>query len=126
MARLVRAEWVRGVELRVVPMEGWGRGMWHEATGLRWVAPSPNMPSVESAAHYPGTCLFEGTNLSVGRGTERPFQWIGVPWLDGTALAERMNGYGLAGVRFGAVSFRPRSPGDGKWPDTRRCRACAS
>ena len=118
VARLVLAEWVRDAELHVVRMEGWSRGMWHEATGLPWLAPSPNMPSLESAAHYPGTCLLEGTNLSVGRGTERPFQWIGAPWLDGAALARRLNRYGLPGVRFEPVSFTPSSPGDGKWPDT--------
>jgi uncharacterized protein YbbC (DUF1343 family) len=118
VARLVRAQWLPGVELRVVPMAGWRRSMWFEATGLPWVAPSPNMPSVESAAHYPGTCLFEGTNLSVGRGTDRPFQWVGAPWLDGEELAERLNGYGLPGVRFEPTAFFPNRPSDGKFAST--------
>jgi uncharacterized protein YbbC (DUF1343 family) len=74
------------------------------------------MPSVESASHYPGTCLFEGTNLSVGRGTERPFQQIGAPWLDGEALAARLNEYNLPGVRFEPVTFTPSRPSDGKFP----------
>jgi uncharacterized protein YbbC (DUF1343 family) len=84
-------------------------------TGLPWVGPSPNMPSTTSALHYPGTCLFEGTNLSVGRGTERAFEWIGAPWLDGPALAAALNEYGLEGVRFEAVTFTPGAPGDGKF-----------
>lgn len=118
LARLFRAEFGVEAELHVVPASGWQRAMWFGETGLPWVAPSPNMPSVESATHYPGTCLFEGTNLSVGRGTERAFQWIGAPWLDGEALAERLNAHGLPGVRFEAVRFTPRSPGDRKFADT--------
>ncbi len=73
------------------------------------------MPSLESATHYPGTCLFEGTNLSVGRGTPLAFQQIGAPWLDGTVLAERLNAYELAGVRFEAVNFTPEGPHDRKY-----------
>jgi uncharacterized protein YbbC (DUF1343 family) len=117
LARLYRGEFGIDVELHVVPVDGWARTAWYDQTGLEWIPPSPNMPSLESATHYPGTCLFEGTNLSVGRGTERPFQWIGAPWLDGDALAERLNAYALPGVRFEAATFTPRSPGDGKWPD---------
>ena len=115
LARLFRGEFGLEVELRVVPVRGWRRSMAFGETGLPWVAPSPNMPSVESALHYPGTCLFEGTNLSVGRGTDRPFQQIGAPWLDGEALVERLREYDLAGVRFEAVRFSPRAPGDGKF-----------
>jgi uncharacterized protein YbbC (DUF1343 family) len=118
MAQLVRTRWLPAAQLSVVPMSGWRRSMWFEETGLPWVAPSPNMPSVESAAHYPGTCLFEGTNLSVGRGTDRPFQWIGAPWLDGPALAEALNAYGLPGVRFEPATFFPNRPSDGKFPST--------
>ena len=84
-------------------------------TGLPWIQPSPNMPNIESAIHYPGTCLFEGTRLSVARGTDRPFQQVGAPWLDGNALARTMNGYGLPGVRFDPVRFTPVSPGDRKF-----------
>ena len=87
------------------------------ATGLPWIAPSPNMPSIESATHYPGTCLFEGTNLSVGRGTERAFQQIGAPWLDGEVLSQALNAYGIPGVRFEATRFTPSAPGDGKFAD---------
>lgn len=118
LARLFRAEFGVEAELHVVPAAGWRREMWFGETGLPWVPPSPNMPSVESATHYPGTCLFEGTNLSVGRGTDRAFQWIGAPWLDGGLLAERLNARGLPGVRFEAVAFTPRAPGDGKFGDT--------
>jgi len=116
LARLLVGEFGVEVELRVVPARGWRRGVWYDETGLPWVAPSPNMPSLESAAHYPGTCLFEGTNLSVGRGTPRPFQWIGAPWLDGARLAERLNARSLPGVRFEPARFTPVSPGDGKFP----------
>ncbi len=118
VARMVRGEWSVEADLHVVPMDGWRRDMWYDATGLVWTPPSPNMPSVESSTHYPGTCLFEGTNLSVGRGTERPFQWIGAPWLDGAELAERLNAYALPGVRFESATFTPNKPGDVKWPST--------
>lgn len=107
LARLYRGEFGVAVDLHVVPMEGWRREMLYPETGIPWVPLSPNMPSVESALHYPGTCLFEGTNLSLGRGTEIPFQWIGAPWLDGELLAARLNAYGLDGVRFEAVAFTP-------------------
>jgi uncharacterized protein YbbC (DUF1343 family) len=118
LARLYRGAFGVEVDLHVVPVAGWRRALWYDQTGLAWTAPSPNMPSLESATHYPGTCLFEGTNLSVGRGSERPFQWIGAPWLDGPALAERLNAYGLPGVRFDAATFTPQNPGDAKWPGT--------
>jgi len=117
LARLYVGEFGVDVELHVVPAAGWERGMTYGETELPWIAPSPNMPSVESALHYPGTCLFEGTNLSVGRGTDRAFQWVGAPWLDGELLAERLAGYELPGVRFEAASFTPREPGDGKFAD---------
>ncbi len=117
LARLYVAEFGVSVELHVVPMHGWRREMTFEETGLPWVAPSPNMPSVESALAYPGMCLFEGTPLSVGRGTDRAFEWVGAPWLDGEALAERLNGASIPGVRFEPARFTPRAPGDGKFPD---------
>jgi len=103
------------VDLRVVPVEGWARSMRFEDTGLPWVPPSPNMPSVESALAYTGTCLFEGTPLSVGRGTDRAFQWVGAPWLDGVALAAALNLYEIDGVRFEPVTFTPRDAGDRKF-----------
>lgn len=115
LARLYVGEFGIDVELHVVPMDGWRRDMTFSDTGLPWVAPSPNMPTLESALAYPGTCLFEGTPLSVGRGTERAFQWVGAPWLDGPTLAESLNAYGLKGVRFEAVAFTPTDAGDGKF-----------
>ncbi len=104
-----------GVPLHVVPVDGWARSTWYDETGLGWIAPSPNMPSIESATHYPGTCLFEGTGLSVGRGTATAFQQIGAPWIDGEELARRLNAYDLPGVRFEATRFTPTAPTDGKY-----------
>ncbi|MBI4545074.1 MAG: DUF1343 domain-containing protein [Gemmatimonadetes bacterium] len=115
LARLIRGEFGVPVELTVVPAQGWRRGMWFEDTGLPWIPPSPNMPSVESATHYPGTCLFEGTNLSVGRGTPIAFQQIGAPWLDAETVVHGLEAYRLPGVRLEAVSFTPQRPGDGKY-----------
>ncbi|HEX5042225.1 MAG TPA: DUF1343 domain-containing protein [Candidatus Polarisedimenticolaceae bacterium] len=94
-------------DLRVVSMEGWRRAAHFEDTGLPWVAPSPNMPTPETARVYPGGCLVEGTNLSEGRGTTRPFELTGAPWLDGAALARVLTGESLPGVLFRAASFRP-------------------
>ncbi|HXF96467.1 MAG TPA: DUF1343 domain-containing protein [Gemmatimonadales bacterium] len=102
-----------GADLRVVPASGWRRELYFDATGLPWVRPSPNMPDLESALHYPGTCLFEGTNLSVGRGTPFAFQVIGAPWLDPDAVLRRLPDG--AGVEVTAVEFTPRAPTDGKY-----------
>jgi uncharacterized protein YbbC (DUF1343 family) len=115
LARLLHGDHGIGGELSVVPVQGWRRSTWFDETGLPWVAPSPNMPDLESATHYPGIVLFEGTNLSVGRGTPRAFQQIGAPWLDGEALARALAAYDLPGVRFEAVVFTPRDPGDDKF-----------
>lgn len=93
--------------LTVVPMEGWKREMWFDRTGLPWVMPSPNMPTLETATVYPGQVLLEGTNLSEGRGTTRPFELFGAPWIDGHALAERLNALGLPGVVFREAWFTP-------------------
>ncbi len=95
------------VELQVISMKGWNRGMWFDDTGLEWVLPSPNMPTLETAIVYPGSCLIEATNLSEGRGTTRPFEFVGAPWIDSSALASNMNSAGLTGVRFRPTSFRP-------------------
>lgn len=81
--------------------------MWADETGLPWVMPSPNLPSLETATVYPGTCLVEGTNVSEGRGTTRPFELVGAPWVDGQALARRLNALGLSGCRFRPVFFVP-------------------
>ena len=115
LARLYVGAFGVDVDLHVVPLDGWARNMTFDQTQLPWVPPSPNMPTVESALAYPGTCLFEGTPISVGRGTDRAFQWIGAPWLDGVQLAKSLNGYGIDGVRFEAVTFTPRNAGDGKF-----------
>ena len=96
-----------GCDLTVVPMLGWRRGMAWEDTGLPWVAPSPNMPTPDTARVYPGGCLVEGTNLSEGRGTTRPFEWIGAPYLDGPRLARALERRGLPGARFRPVGFEP-------------------
>jgi beta-N-acetylhexosaminidase len=96
-----------GCDLRVVPMTGWRRPVRFEKTGLPWVAPSPNMPTPDTARVYPGGCLVEGTNLSEGRGTTRPFELIGAPWLNGTALASTLDTVGLPGARFRSTVFRP-------------------
>lgn len=115
LASLFRSAFGVDVDLRVVPLQGWTRDMLYSDTGLAWRAPSPNMPDLESALHYPGTCLFEGTNLSVGRGTDRAFQWVGAPWLDGDQLARILTDARLPGVRFHPARFTPEGPGDGKF-----------
>lgn len=115
LARMFNRELELGVRLHVVPASGWKRAMWADETGLPWVRTSPNMPDLESAIHYPGTCLFEGTNLSVGRGTDRPFQQVGAPWLDAEQVARRVAAHDLPGVRVEAVSFTPSAPDDAKY-----------
>jgi len=93
--------------LTVVPMRGWRRRMLWEDTGVPWVAPSPNMPTPDTARVYPGGCLFEGTNLSEGRGTTRPFEWVGAPYLDAHAFADALNGARLPGAAFRPARFIP-------------------
>ncbi|MEX2609680.1 MAG: DUF1343 domain-containing protein [Gemmatimonadota bacterium] len=115
LATFVNVEFGVGADLTVIPAEGWTRDVWFDATGLEWRPPSPNMPSLESATHYPGTCLFEGTNLSVGRGTPMAFQQIGAPWLAADTLAARLTARELPGVRIEAVTFTPSAPGDRKY-----------
>ena len=115
LAQLYVGEFGLEVDLHVVPLDGWARDMTFDQTQLPWVPPSPNMPSLESALAYPGTCLFEGTPISVGRGTDRAFQWVGAPWLDGVQLAQSLNGYGINGVRFESTTFTPRNAGDRKF-----------
>jgi uncharacterized protein YbbC (DUF1343 family) len=94
-------------ELEVVPMAGWRRGLWYDETGLTWIPPSPNMPSLATAVVYPGQVLWEGTEVSEGRGTSRPFELCGAPWIDGRLWAERLNRLRLPGVRFQAIQFAP-------------------
>jgi len=107
LARLFNEHHGIGAELEIIAMEGWSRGMYWDETGLPWVMPSPNMPTLDTAIVYPGTVLFEGTMLSEGRGTTRPFELIGAPWLDGERLAARLNASGLKGVHFRPAIFEP-------------------
>ena len=107
LALLFKAERGLDLELEVVPARGWRRGVSFRETGLPWVFPSPNMPTPETALVYPGMCLLEGTNLSEGRGTTRPFELFGAPWLDARRLAEDLARERLPGVRFRPVSFVP-------------------
>jgi uncharacterized protein YbbC (DUF1343 family) len=107
LARLFNEHHGIDADLEVVPMEGWSREMDFDATDIPWVMPSPNIPTLDTAIVYPGAVLFEGTKLSEGRGTTRPFELIGAPWLDGDQLAQRMNRAGLEGVHFRGVTFEP-------------------
>jgi uncharacterized protein YbbC (DUF1343 family) len=113
LAKMINGEgWLaKGVkaDLTVVPLTGWRRSTWFDETGLRFIKPSPNMPDLETAALYPGLCLLEGTNLSEGRGTPKPFREFGAPWIDPDALAAKLNSLKLPGVRFQPASFTPTS-----------------
>jgi uncharacterized protein YbbC (DUF1343 family) len=115
LARMANDVLAIGADLVVVPAAGWTRNMLYDTTGLPWVKPSPNMPDLESALHYPGTCLFEGTNVSVGRGTGFAFQVIGAPWLDAAAVRRRLPAAALDGVEVTPIAFTPRRPTDGKY-----------
>ncbi|HSB55807.1 MAG TPA: DUF1343 domain-containing protein, partial [Gemmatimonadales bacterium] len=107
-ARMVVAERGLAVDLTVVPLEGWRRSQWFDETGLPWVDPSPNIRSVGEALLYAGIGLLEATNVSVGRGTDTPFELVGAPWItDPSALADSLNGLGLPGVRFEPARFTP-------------------
>jgi uncharacterized protein YbbC (DUF1343 family) len=107
LARLFNDHFGIGADLDVVPMEGWRRDMYFDQTGLPWIMPSPNIPTLDSAIVFPGAVLVEGTLLSEGRGTTRPFELIGAPWIDGDRLADAMNRRELPGVRFRSVFFEP-------------------
>lgn len=107
LAKMYNAERNSNAKLTVVAMEGWQRGDWFDSTGLAWVNPSPNLRSVTEAGLYPGVGLIEGTNVSVGRGTDTPFELLGAPWMKGRELASYLNARGIAGVRFVPVTFTP-------------------
>jgi len=107
LARLFNGEFGIGARLDVAAMEGWQREMHFDDTGLPWVMPSPNMPTLDTAVVYPGAVLFEATMISEGRGTTRPFETLGAPWIDAEAFASRMNGLGLGGAYFRPVVFEP-------------------
>ncbi len=107
LARLFNDDFGIGATLEVVALDGWQRSMYFDETGLPWVIPSPNLPTLDSAIVYPGAVLIEGTRLSEGRGTTRPFELIGAPWIDGERLAAAMNARGLPGCHFRPVFFEP-------------------
>jgi uncharacterized protein YbbC (DUF1343 family) len=107
LARLFNAENKIGADLSVVPLKGWRRDMWFDETGLAWVNPSPNMRSLIQATLYPGIGAIEATNLSVGRGTDTPFEHVGAPWIDGPRLAAQLNARHIDGVRFYPEMFTP-------------------
>jgi len=123
LVRLASAEFALAADVAVVPAAGWRRERLYDETGLRWVRPSPAMPELESALHYPGLCLFEGTNVSVGRGTALAFQVVGAPWLEPRRVLEALGvgeggsgkGEGLAGVEIAPVEFTPVEPTDAKY-----------
>lgn len=107
IAMLFQQEFHIPCDLKVIPMDGWKRNMYYEDTGLLWIMPSPNMPTVDTAVVYNSTCIFEGTNISEGRGTTKPFEFVGAPWLDAYQLADSMNLKDLAGIIFRPVYFTP-------------------
>ena len=115
LARLANDALAIGADLGVVPTAGWNRTMSYDQTGFPWVKPSPNMPDLESALLYPGICLFEGTNLSVGRGTGTAFQVVGAPWLDPEAVIRRLDKAALEGVDVASTTFTPVTPTDSKF-----------
>jgi uncharacterized protein YbbC (DUF1343 family) len=107
LARLFNEHFGLGAKLEVVEMPHWTRDRYFDDTGLPWVLPSPNIPTLDSAIVYPGTVLFEGTNVSEGRGTTRPFELVGAPWVDPEPFAARLNALGLDGVHFRPAMFEP-------------------
>jgi uncharacterized protein YbbC (DUF1343 family)/CubicO group peptidase (beta-lactamase class C family) len=109
LARMFNTERGINAKLTVVPLDGWQRGDWFDSTGLEWVNPSPNLRSVTEAALYPGVALIEGADVSVGRGTDSPFELVGAPWMKSKELATYLNARGIAGVRFVPITFTPTS-----------------
>ncbi len=109
LARMFNGERAIGAKLSVVKMAGWFRGDWYDSTGMLWINPSPNMRSLTEAALYPGLGMIEGSNVSVGRGTDTPFEALGAPWITPTALAAYLNGREISGVRFVPITFMPAS-----------------
>jgi uncharacterized protein YbbC (DUF1343 family) len=115
LARFFNAKLGIGADLHVVPMRGWRRELWFDETRLPWVRPSPNLPTLASATIYPALVPFEGTNLSVGRGTEEAFQRFGAPWLRADSVVALLQARHLPGVRFVRSDFTPQAPTDGKY-----------
>jgi uncharacterized protein YbbC (DUF1343 family)/CubicO group peptidase (beta-lactamase class C family) len=109
LARLYNEEKAINADLTVIAMENWKRDHWYDETGLPWINPSPNMRNLNQATLYPGIGMIEYSNISVGRGTDQPFEQIGAPWIDGRQFAERLNARRLAGIRFYPITFTPKS-----------------
>lgn len=109
LARMFNGERTIGAKLTVVPMQGWMRGDWYDSTGRLWINPSPNMRNLTEATLYPGIGMIEASNISVGRGTDTPFELVGAPWVDGVALAHYLNARKIDGVRFVPVTFTPNA-----------------
>jgi uncharacterized protein YbbC (DUF1343 family)/CubicO group peptidase (beta-lactamase class C family) len=109
LAKFFNGERNLNARLQVVPLEGWMRGDWYDSTGLAWINPSPNLRSLTEATLYPGVALVEGTNVSVGRGTDTPFELLGAPWINAAELAQYLNARDISGVRFVPVSFTPNA-----------------
>jgi uncharacterized protein YbbC (DUF1343 family) len=109
LALYMNTKYEIGAKLDVITMQGWKRAMWFDDTGLPWVATSPGIPHFATTIMYPGLCLLEGINVSVGRGTALPFEICGAPWIDGHELAEKMNALKIRGVRFRPINFQPGS-----------------
>lgn len=107
LARYFNEEYRFNAQLLVIEMNNWKRDMWFDETEIPWVPPSPNAPSLEMALVYPGTCFFEGTNVSEGRGTAKPFEWVGAPWIDAYEWKKQLDTYELTGVLFREVVFTP-------------------
>jgi uncharacterized protein YbbC (DUF1343 family) len=107
LAKFFNGERHIGAKLTVVPMEGWVRGDWFDSTGLLWVNPSPNLRNLVQETLYPGVCLIEGTNVSVGRGTDTPFEVFGAPWIKAKELSDYLNARDIQGVRFVPITFTP-------------------
>ena len=107
LCRMFNEHWGIGCELEVVTLDGWSRELWFEETDAHWVLPSPNIPTPESATVFPGSVHLEGTQVSEGRGTTRPFELLGAPYVDAFELARRLEGFGLPGVKFRPTGFMP-------------------
>jgi len=108
LARLFNAEKNLGAKLHVITMRRYQRSMWFDQTGFTWLAPSPNLRKLEQAVLYPGVGMAEAANISVGRGTDSPFELVGAPWIDGKALADQLNARRIPGVRIEPATFTPR------------------
>jgi uncharacterized protein YbbC (DUF1343 family) len=107
LSLMINSEFGIHCDLTVVPMEGWKRHLWFDETGLPWINPSPNLPTLDSAIVYPGSVLVEGTQLSEGRGTTRPFEYVGAPYIQSSRYADRLNALGIAGAWFRPAYFQP-------------------